>query len=186
MNTYKLEVLDRIQQRAKKLGCIQQYLYFSLSHEFYIRVATICGEYIIEIVKMSTIDDKIYGSWNCYEYVTERKHNNIPTTDILGCKIMRYDHNRSVEICSNGTVKIYNVLPGQIYIYMGTVTAMQWYNFLYNIKVPEVEKYIKRRRFLETTIIESVTSNVVEYFQILDIFEKLYGMGYWTCGGFRE
>lgn len=186
MNTSKIEVLDRIQQKAKRLGCIQQYLHFPLNSELYVRVATICGEYIIEVALMSSIDYKIYGSWNCYEYVSDRKQNNIPEYNTLRCKMMRYDHNRAVEICSNGTVKIYDVLPDQIHVYIATVTAMQWYNFLYSNSVPQVEKYVKRRRFLQTTIIESITSNVVEYFQILNIFEKLYKMGYWTYGGFKE
>lgn len=63
-----------------------------------------------------------------------------------------------------------------------------WNNFLLGEDEPEVEQLLKkgRQQFLEYDIIEHLTDERNEYYELLRIFRLLYNEGYGTYGGFKN
>lgn len=193
-DTTKEQVLGLLKQRSELWDDKPKYLWFPMklvdTSQFFIRVTIACNEYITEVSKIWISKKKLYGTWNCNENTEIREKHDIPIYKGIMSYNMIYDSDRSVSIYGNGEAKIYEVLPDQRHVYIASVTKDQWFSFLDGNPVPEVEKYITRRQFLDTKIIETIldgihnTDYMKEYFQILRIFEVLYNMGYWTYGGF--
>lgn len=63
-----------------------------------------------------------------------------------------------------------------------------WNNFLLGGDEPEIERLLKkgRHQFLEYDIIEQLTDERNEYYELLRIFRLLYNEGYGTYGGFKN
>lgn len=190
--TTREEARELIDKRIKVWKDKPKYITFPINHEFYIRVAIECDEYITEVSRISNEDKEVYGSWNYMQDVEKRGNYDLPTLkQIYGSIRMSYSNNIEASISKNGNVHIYSISEDRKYTLLTTVTKDQWFQFLDGNGIPEVEKYITRKRFLDTKIIESIAGADEHgysetYFQILNVFEQLYEMGYWTYDGFKR
>lgn len=189
--TTKEQVIELVNQRSNAWKDKVKYLEFPINHEYYIKVGIACNEYIVEMSRISIEDGGIYGTWKHSQDVDKREGHNLPSVDsIFGSVRMRYDHNIDISSYKDGNAHIYSILDGK-YTRLTTISTKEWFQFLDGDLVPEVEKYITRREFLDGKIIEAIAGTDRDgytdtYFHILGIFEKLYKMGYWTYDGFKR
>lgn len=195
-NTSKETIEDMFNERAKDLSQPIKYLWTAFENTannyVIVKITILCNEYIAGI-KTYNLDSKdVRGNrgertinkievWDTETPIHKRDILKLPRQGLYTwygrlVRVKETDDPNYVSIESRSGNRI-----------MDHLDKNRWVNFLKGGDDEDILTVVRNRiQFLDYNIIEQLTDKRYFYYKMLNIFELLYNMGYWTYGGFKN